>query len=1053
LVRAAAFDARTHRVHVLFGSCLSMSGMPLLPINDVLRAAYETDGGQWLKDALADCPRFVRDAVAPLVPEVGADGIDAASVSVAGADPWRQQHLFSALRALLAALGRTRTTALAVEDVHWADASTLDLLEYLIAPGHEIGVPVVLTFRSDDDDTPQKAAVWLARVRRSQALEILRLGALSRTETAEQIELLTGEAPPPSIVDAIYRRSEGNALFTEQLVGSGDPTQPPSGVLPDDLAELFDSKLRRLGPEAGMAARALAIAGRALVSQQLMDIAGVSSGDLAQALRELKSMRLIRTADADDLVALRHALLGEAVVADMLPVERVDLHRRCAIAFATGDRGRGVAAETAEHWRLAGAVEEELDWSVRAAREAETLHAAEQAASRWLRALELWDHATAPEVAAGMDLVEVYAAAEDALEYSGDSERAYELAKTALNRLAETASPAGKGDLYFRAGAYAGTTSPQQGLDLLDQAIELFDQLPPSVGLLRVLNMRASLLRGQGRHDEATQLIDQALRVSEELDVPAMRRRLLASRAWSDMEACDPDAARSRMSDAYPAQVGRSDPITELTLAIMHTDILLKTCAPTLDVEQAAAPGFRAIADFGLDEFHGTSILRSNVVDALIESGDIDRAADLLHPLEHVTASRDFRYTTLSRAELDILDGDLSSARRRFTDIEGLTATSISSRAEIVVRHAELELWAGDPHSAYRRTTELLRLAAPTRESKFMGASLVLAARAAADLADLGTGATKSTNVRVDGADLDGLRAAMIERPPGATARAGHRSSTPCRVAGRTHQVVPGAVGSIVGSSGLGVGPTGPTTPSRLLPVASNRSAAHPSRYPCPSRNRVTAGSRTSAAAHSTHNRHRRPRAAGPHRPQPTHHSDDRLNTQLDHAVRIDRPGIGRIAPTRRRPHQQPDRRDAVHQPQNRERSRHQHLAQTRRKHPRARRDRRRPTRTAELILGRDRSGRASRLLTDPMTMRQSTALDAGRSRRQPTSSKRTRPSINDARPTEIDSSRAPNRDVHDVSAECPGGGDMWAVSGSGPDDDASNAGASHWPRVQTRRA
>jgi DNA-binding CsgD family transcriptional regulator/tetratricopeptide (TPR) repeat protein len=513
-----------------------------------------------------------------------------------------------------------------------------------------------------------------------------------------------------------------------------------------------------------MAARALAIAGRALASQQLMDIAGVPSRDLAQALRELKSLRLIRMADADDPLALRHALLVEAVVAEMLPGERVALHRRCAIASATGG-GTGVAAQTAEHWRLAGAVEEELDWSVRAAREAEALYASEQAASRWLRVLELWDRSTAPEVATGMNLVEIYAAAEDALEYSGDSERAYELAEVAVNRLAETATLAGKGDLYFRAGAYAGANSPEHGLDLLDHALKLYDQLPPSLGLLRVLNMRASLLRGLGRHDEATQLIDRALGVSKGLDVPAMRRRLLASRAWGDMEAGDPDAAISRMRDAYRAPVGRSDPITELTLAIMHTDILLKTCAPSVDVERAAAPGFQAIADFGLDEFHGTSILRSNVADALIESGDLDRAADLLHPLEHVPASRDFRHTALSRAELDMLHGDLSSARKRFTDIEDLTVTSISSRAEIVARHAELELWAGDPHSAYRRTTELLRLAAPTRESKFMGASLVLAARAAADLADLGAGATKPRNVGVDGADLNALRAAMVEDP------------------------------------------------------------------------------------------------------------------------------------------------------------------------------------------------------------------------------------------------------------------------------------------------
>jgi DNA-binding CsgD family transcriptional regulator len=441
----------------------------------------------------------------------------------------------------------------------------------------------------------------------------------------------------------------------------------------------------------------------------------------------------------------------------------------------------------------------------------------------------------------------------------------------------------------------------------------------------------------------------------------------------------------------------------------MHTDILLKTCAPTVDVERAAAPGFQAIADFGLGEFHGTSMLRSNVVDALIESGEIDRAADLLHPLDHAPAIRDFRYTALSRAELDMLDGDLPSAQKRFTEIEGFTATSISSRAEIVVRHADLDLWAGDPHSAYRRTTELLRLAAATRESKFMGASLVPAARAAADLADLGAGATKSTNVRVDGADLDGLRAAMIEDP-----------LAPRRV-------------PATAAAHLAAWQAERTRLSRESSAASWDQAAsewdrlgrpHRAAY-CRWRQAEALLTRRDTRAQAETALQRAAEQARQHIPLTTVIADLARRARID----LNQPITATIDSTDNSttPFELTDRELAVLRLLGDGLTNNQigatlfispktasvHVTNILRKlgvNTRAHAATvAAPTRTAELILGRDRSGRASRLLTDPMTMRQSTALGAGRSRRQSTSSKRTRPSINDARPTEIDSSRAPN--------------------------------------------
>jgi hypothetical protein len=463
LVRAATSDARLGGVLVLDGTCLPMgTGMPLLPFGDIIRMAHQVDGGHWVTAALADCPRYSSESVALLVPELGDPAGRQPAAATADGYPWWRQQLFASVRAMFAALGRARAAALVIEDVHWADTSTLELLDYLLRPGHQIGLPVVLTFRSEDAETPKQNASWLASAKRSDLVDVLRLGALSRRETAEQIELLTGQAPDPTVADAVFRRSEGNALFTEQLVGP-EASSPLAAALPDDLLELLGARIGELDPDAQTTVRVLAIAGRPLEAQMLMAVTGLSHDDLSRALRDLKSRRLLRSGEADGRHALRHVLLGEAVVADLLPVERVETNRRLAISL-TASGGPGLAAEVAAHWREAGSMEEELHWQVRAARDADAVYANEQASAHWLRAIELWDRAAEPEGCADSDLASLYAAAEDALEFAGHSDRACALAEAAFGRLAAVASGSAKAELYLRLGYFQGATAVQQGL-------------------------------------------------------------------------------------------------------------------------------------------------------------------------------------------------------------------------------------------------------------------------------------------------------------------------------------------------------------------------------------------------------------------------------------------------------------------------------------------------------------------------------------------------------------------------------------------------------------
>ena len=114
------------------GSCLPLStDVPLLPIATLLRATYDADHGQWLKEALTDAAPYVSASLRRLLPELDLI-VDAPAEPD---DEWSRQRLFTAVGSTLAGLAALRPLAVVIEDLHWADAMTLDLLEHLLTTG------------------------------------------------------------------------------------------------------------------------------------------------------------------------------------------------------------------------------------------------------------------------------------------------------------------------------------------------------------------------------------------------------------------------------------------------------------------------------------------------------------------------------------------------------------------------------------------------------------------------------------------------------------------------------------------------------------------------------------------------------------------------------------------------------------------------------------------------------------------------------------------------------------------------------------------------------
>jgi hypothetical protein len=170
----------------------------------------------------------------------------------------------------------------------------LELLDYLLAPGHALGVPVALTCRSEE---PVNATVagWLDRLQRNPRVRRLDLPSFSEAETAEQIELLLGARPPRRLVADTFARSESNAFFTEQLVAAsatGEDHELPAG-----LTSLLLSRTGHVTGTGREILAVLAVAARPLNEPTLALLCQRPVRDVRDALRDLRARWLLRRPD------------------------------------------------------------------------------------------------------------------------------------------------------------------------------------------------------------------------------------------------------------------------------------------------------------------------------------------------------------------------------------------------------------------------------------------------------------------------------------------------------------------------------------------------------------------------------------------------------------------------------------------------------------------------------------------------------------------------------------------------------------------------------------
>ncbi len=414
---------------VLSGQCAELGdSVPYLPLADALRGAAQSTG---VRDALSSRPALSR-----LLPE-GGEG----PIADSDRSGLARQQMFGGVLGLLAELAAAAPVLLVLEDLHWADASTRDLVTFLSRMLHREQVALIGSYRTDDLHRRHPLRPVVAELLRLPSVIAVDLAPLDPSALAEHLAATAPVRIDATELNDIVTRAEGNAYYAEELLAasvSSDPGQ--HSILPAGLAALLLSRVEQLSDATQQVLRAAAVAGRKADDELVRAASGLAAAEYEGAVREAVTHQLLVPHGTEGYV-FRHALLREAVYADLLPGERTRLHATMCSLLADDQRLEmpGTAAELAQHCLASHDIPGAFAASIRAGKDAELLGAPAEAHRHYDQALALWERVAEPEKTADMARGKLGLLSATNAADSGDTERAVHLLRRLRQLLAAQA--------------------------------------------------------------------------------------------------------------------------------------------------------------------------------------------------------------------------------------------------------------------------------------------------------------------------------------------------------------------------------------------------------------------------------------------------------------------------------------------------------------------------------------------------------------------------------------------------------------------------------------
>ena len=575
---------------------------------------------------------------------------------------------------------------LVLEDLHWADTSTLDLVVFL---AHNLADRRLCCSRptaQTNSPRPERMRRLADGVRRSGSAVLLELGPLGADELAGAARGARRAPLPAALTDAIVARSEGNPFFAEELLAAAADGDR-SGELPRGLRDLLLQRVAQLDPATQSLLRLAAAAGRDVGYALLRALAVRPEHDVHDSLREAVEHGVLVADQATGSFRFRHALLAEAIYATIMPGEREELHAKLADELARS--GAAAPAELAPHWAAAGRSTEALATSVDAAREAGAIFGLAEAHAHLERALALWPAVPDAAELAGLDLVELCAWAAELASQVGAAPRAVELGRRAIE-LVGAADPRRAALLHVGSVEYLHEIgSSDAGLAAFERAVELVPAEPPSPERAFSLGSLAGGLMMAWRFDESLAVCEQALDLARSVGAgPAEVRALtvlggdLVYLGRGEEEGLAHFRQALQLAEEIGDHIGLERAYVNLTDA-------LTMLGRSRESARLGQTGLEVTRRYGID----SPMLVSNQIEALLAIGDWDEA-DTLSAAALRAMTDNFPYLLLLfRADLKIGRGDFEAARAH---LEAAAPILREDPAAVIYYHvfvSELALW------------------------------------------------------------------------------------------------------------------------------------------------------------------------------------------------------------------------------------------------------------------------------------------------------------------------------------------------------------------------
>ncbi|MEY9860062.1 DNA-binding CsgD family transcriptional regulator [Catenulispora sp. GAS73] len=665
-------------VLVLTGRCPELGGDgvafgPFLPLARMLAREVGVAGLRELIPA-------ANPALARWLPEL-------AGAAVPGGESDRTR-LFGEIVTVLERLSQRRPVVLVIEDLHWADDSSLDLIAFLIANLADTDVLIVATHRPLGPGRPRDMIGELSRLRSVSRIEP---EPLTRYEVGRQLAALLGREPEPGFAGRVFERSGGNPLFVEALSQSTEDA-------PADFSGLLLICVAGLSPDARHVLDAAAVAGSPLEHELLVEAAGLPDERLDTAITQLVEAGLLVTRDTG--YEFRHMLIRQAVSENQLPARRTRLHAKLAAAL----RANPVLlppelryAELSQHalhareWPLA------LTASWQAAVVAGDAGAQPEQLRHLRRMLELWDKVDAPErpvdrLALLMRIAEVsahqgaveggLAAVDEAQKLAGDDVRRLGKLLTLRARLNNQAG-GGRSDLeQALANLPAEPPTLLRGQALIDLSIAKMFSADPSAAAVDA---------------SAAMAIAERLSGTEAASLTARAHTMLG------LAAAEVDTADAT-GHFVAARAASPDPGTLLTVVMWESAVLLAAgaYAATIDVVQQ---GLRAAHETFRFVENG-AVLIVKWVQALTALGRWPQALTLIEdtfvdPVPPLSRA----VLLLSCAKIRLAQGDLDAAAVATDEaapLLGNAAWAGQYRLELAAVRFDLAVARRDPGAGLR---------------------------------------------------------------------------------------------------------------------------------------------------------------------------------------------------------------------------------------------------------------------------------------------------------------------------------------------------------------